>query len=128
MAEKDLIELDDKNWEEMVEKGAAVAVMFHSPLCPHCRAMMPIFSELAGKFKGRIAFGRIDVRNNPYAVNRYGITAVPTLTFFCAGRPVQQILGEVEAAVLRRITDDALKSGNQCASRSTPLTFNAGYV
>jgi len=129
MSEEDVIELTDRNWEEIVESAdLPVAVMFYDLNCPHCRAMMPYFLQLAGEFRGRVVFGRTNARNNPYAINRYGVMAVPTFKFFCGGRPVQDIVGQVDPGLLRRIVEDAFQYGQTCVSRSTPISFTAGYV
>lgn len=129
MGKKDLMELDDKNWEEVVENGALpVAVMFYDPQCPHCRAMMPYFEKYADEFGGKILFARIDVGKNPYLVSRYGIMATPTFKLFCGGRPVQEIVGAVYPPLLKRIAEDLLQHGKQCVSKSTPIDYNIGYV
>jgi thioredoxin-like negative regulator of GroEL len=129
MNEISLIELDDSNWEKMVEKeGKPIVVMFYSPSCPHCLAMMPYFQKYANEFKGKISFARIDVNRNPFTVSRYGVMATPTFKFFCAGRPVQEIVGEIYPTILKKITEDALEYGSSCASKSTPIDFNIGYV
>jgi thioredoxin 1 len=128
MSGRDLVELDDKNWEEVVEKGGHMAVMFYNPTCPHCKAMMPHFEKAAKEFLGRVTFGRINVRDNTYAVNRYGIVAVPTFVFFCGGRPVQQIVGEIDPSVLKKIIEDTVQFGDRCVSKSTPVNFTTGYV
>ena len=103
-------------------------VMFYSPSCPHCLAMMPYFEKYADEFEGKISFARIDVNRNPFAVSRYGIMATPTFKFFCSGRPVQEIVGEIYPTLLKKITEDALEYGSSCASKSTPIDFNLGYA
>jgi thioredoxin-like negative regulator of GroEL len=129
MDERSVIELDDSNWENLVEKeGKPMVVMFYSPTCPHCVAMMPHFEKYAAEFKGKISFAKINVNSNPYAVSRYGIMATPTFKFFCSGRPVQEIVGEIYPTILKKITEDALEYGSSCASRSTPIDFNIGYA
>jgi len=126
---KGVIELDDLHWEEIVEKGGKpIVVMFYSPFCPHCMAMMPHFEKYAEEFKDKIPFARIDVNNNPYSVNRYGVMATPTFKFFCGGRPVQEIVGEIYPSLLKKITEDALQYGSTCASKSTPIDYNLGYA
>ncbi len=126
---KKVIELDDLHWEEIVEKGGKpIVVMFYSPFCPHCMAMMPHFEKYAEEFMGKIPFARIDVNNNPYSVNRYGVMATPTFKFFCGGRPVQEIVGEIYPSLLKKITEDALQYGSARASKSTPIDYNIGYV
>jgi thioredoxin len=129
MAEKSIIELDDSNWEKLVEKeGNPIVVMFYSPTCPHSLAMMPYFEKYAEEFKGSISFARIDINMNPFAVSRYGVMATPTFKFFCSGRPVQEIVGEIYPTLLKKITEDALEYGSSCASKSTPIDFNIGYA
>lgn len=129
MNEKSVIELNDSTWEEVVEKGGKpMVVMFYSPVCPHCMAMMPYFEKYAEEFKDKILFARIDVNQNPFAVNRYGVMATPTFKFYCGGRPVQEIVGEIYPTLLKKITEDALQYGKQCASKSTPIDYNLGYA
>lgn len=129
MGSKYVIELDDLSWEEAVERsGRPLVVMFYSPSCPHCIAMMPYFERYAEEFRDKIPFARLDVNRNPYAVSRYGIMATPTFKFFCKGRPVQEIVGEIYPALLKRITEDVLQYGSECASRSTPIDLSIGYV
>jgi thioredoxin 1 len=129
MIEKLIIELDDSNWEHFVEKdGKPIVVMFYGVSCPHSLAMMPHFEKYAGDFKGKISFARIDVARNPFAVSRYGVMATPTFKFFCSGRPVQEIVGEIYPTLLKKITEDALEYGSLCASKSTPIDFNVGYA
>jgi thioredoxin 1 len=129
MGERSVIELDDMNWEKLVEKeGKPIVVMFYSLSCPHCLAMMPYFEKYADEFKGKIFFARIDVNKNTYAVGRYGVMATPTFKFFCSGRPVQEIVGEIYPSLLKKITEDALEYGSSCASKSTPIDFNLGYA
>jgi hypothetical protein len=48
MSEKSVIEIDDRIWQDVVEKrGGSIVVMFYSPSCPHCLAMMPYFERYA---------------------------------------------------------------------------------
>jgi|WetSurSiteA1Bulk_404760.scaffolds.fasta_scaffold60198_1 thioredoxin 1 len=104
MDERSVIELDDSNWENLVEKeGKPMVVMFYNPTCPHCMAMMPYFEKYAAEFKGKISFARINVNSNPYAVSRYGIMATPTFKFFRSGRPVQELWGRYILQFSRRL-------------------------
>ncbi len=129
MPELKIVELNDLTWEKVVEKeGKAMVVMFYSPLCPHCMAMMPYFERYADEFRERILFARIDVNKNPYAAERYGIMATPTFKFFCGGRPVLEIVGEIYPALFKKVTEEALEYGSTCASRSTLIDYNIGYA
>jgi thioredoxin 1 len=126
---EEIVELDDASWEATVERGEdLVLVMFYSPLCPHCMAMMPYFQKYAQEFRGKMVFARIDVNKNPYSVERYGVMATPTFKFFCGGRPVQEIVGEVYPTLLQKAVEDALRYGRECILKSTPIDYYAGYA
>lgn len=129
MSEKSIVELDDAHWEEFVEKNKLpVAVMFYNHQCEHCMAMMPHFEKYAKELKDKMAFARIDVDRNHYAVERYGVMATPTFKFFCGGRPVQEIVGTVYPTLIRTVAEDSLTHGKECVSKSTPIDFNIGYA
>ncbi len=96
LAKKNIVELDDRQWEEIVEKkGEPIVVMFYNQLCPFCALMMPHFEKYAEEFKEKITFARIDADKNPYSAEKYGIMSTPTFKFFCKGRHVQEIVGRV---------------------------------
>jgi thioredoxin 1 len=129
MSDRSVIELDDLNWEKSVEvAGKPIVVMFYSPSCQHCLAMMPYFEKYADDFKDKILFAKVDVNRNSFIASRYGVMATPTFKFFCSGRPVQEIVGEIYPSILKKITEDALEYGSSCASKSTPIDFNIGYA
>lgn len=129
MSETNIVELDDRQWEEIVEKkGMPIVVMFYDQLCPYCALMMPHFEKYAEEFKGKITFARIDTGKNPYSAERYGIMSTPTFKFFCAGRPVQEIVGQIYPTLLKKITEESLQHGKECALKSTPIDYYAGYA
>ncbi|HOT07168.1 MAG: Thioredoxin [Methanosaeta sp. PtaB.Bin039] len=128
-AELRVQQIDDSTWESLVERSESpVVVMFYSPTCPHCRAMQPHFRELADVFHGKIRFAQINVLDNAYTTNRYGIISTPTFKFFCSGRPVQELVGEVHPAILKRLIKDALDHGPSCAERSSLINYDMAYV
>jgi len=125
----EVIDVDDRSWEEVVERSdKPTLVMFHSPTCPHCRVMMPHFEEYAIEFKGKVKFVRINIVENSFMPERYGVMATPTFKFFCSGRPVLEMVGAAHPSLLKRMVEDGLSSGADCAGRSTPIDYNVGYV
>jgi thioredoxin-like negative regulator of GroEL len=89
--------------------------------------MMPHFENMQ-RVKGKITFARIDTGKNPYSTERYGIMSTPTFKFFCAGRPVQEIVGQIYPSLLKKITEESLRYGKECALKSTPIDYYAGYA
>lgn len=124
-----LAELTDLNWEWTVEKNSRpVAVMFYSPSCAFCHQMEPYFRNYAREYKDSIQFARIDIMTSPWTAERYGVRSTPTFKFFCGGKPVQEMVGAVYPALLKKMVDDVLLHGRECAKKSTTIDYeNTGY-
>ncbi len=125
----DVIDVTDRNWEEVVERSdKPTLAMFHSPTCPHCQVMMPRFEEYATEFKGKVKFVRINIMENSFTPERYGVMATPTFKFFCGGRPVRDLVGAVYPSLLKKMAEEGFSHGAECARNSTPIDYNVGYV
>jgi thioredoxin 1 len=124
-----LIELTDLNWEQTVEKAdRPVAVMFHSPTCAFCHQIEPYFRGYARDYKDTIRFARLNIMTSPWTAERYGIRSTPTFKFFCEGKPVQEIVGAVYPALLKKMVDEVLVHGSECARNSTAIDYDiTGY-
>ncbi|HTY52839.1 MAG TPA: thioredoxin domain-containing protein [Methanomicrobiales archaeon] len=124
-----VIEVDDRTFHVQVETSKIPAVvMFYSPTCVHCRAMMPFYAQYALEYKDKILFARIDVSVNLWTGERYGVKGTPTFKFICSGRPVTELVGAVYPAILKRTIDDVLVHGKECVTKSTEINYDVtGY-
>lgn len=117
-------ELSDKDWEEAVEKSEIpVIVMFHSPTCGHCKVMEPYFREFATEFTGQVKFYRLNVMANQWTGERYGVRATPTFKFFCNGKAVQDLVGAIYPALLKKRIEEVLIYGEECAEKSSFVNY-----
>jgi len=124
-----LIELTDLNWERTVEKSSRpVAVMFYSPTCAFCHQMEPYFRNYAREYNNSILFARLNIMSNLWTAERYGVRSTPTFKFFCDGKPVQEMVGAVYPSLLKKMVDDVLVHGRECAKNSTTIDYEiTGY-
>jgi len=124
-----VMEVTDATFEQQVEKAKLpVAVMFYSPTCSFCRMMEPYFAQFAGEYREKVAFVRVNVTANLFTGERYGVRSTPTFTFFCQGKPVQEMVGAVYPTLLKRRIDEVLLHGNECARNSTAIDYEiSGY-
>jgi len=125
----DILEATDRTWEGIVEKGKIpVAVMFYSPACVFCRQMDPYFREYAASYRGLVLFVRLNIMTNSWTPERYGVRSTPTFKFFCDGKPVQELVGAVYPAILKRTISDVLVHGKECVKNSTAIDYEiTGY-
>jgi thioredoxin-like negative regulator of GroEL len=129
VTEEPLVEVDDLIWEKTVEKGIKpVAVMFYSPACSFCHQIEPYFKKYAEEFKNSIVFARINIMANQWTAERYGVRSTPTFKFFCDGKAVQEMVGAVYPALLKKMIEDVLLHGSECAKNSTAIDYEiTGY-
>ena len=87
-------ELTNGEFESFVKNGFAL-VDFFAEWCMPCLMMSPVIEELAGKFRGKILFGKVNVDENPKISQKFHVTSVPTFILFKDGNPVKQFVGSM---------------------------------
>ncbi len=86
-----VVEINDKNIEELIKEGKALVDCYAS-WCGPCRMLAPIIDEISN-VKSDIKFYKLDVDNNPETSIKYGIMSIPTLLIFENGELKNQVVG-----------------------------------
>ncbi|MFP3224290.1 MAG: thioredoxin [Nitrososphaeria archaeon] len=100
--------LTDETFKDFILKNENVVVDCWAEWCYPCRVVSPIVDELAKKYRGKIAFGKLNVDENQITAMEYGIMSIPTLLIFKNGQLVDQIVGAlpkklIEVNILRAL-------------------------
>lgn len=90
-----LVELSEKNFDDIVASGKAVLVDFWASWCGPCQFMLPIFDKLAKRYGDKIVFARLNVDDNQSVAARYDVYAIPTFIVFQDGKAVDRAVGAV---------------------------------
>lgn len=93
---------DDSFENDVLNSDKPVLVDFWAEWCGPCRMVGPVVDELAGEFEGQAKIGKVDVDNNPKISSKYGIRSIPSLLIFKNGEVVDQIVGAVPKAQLKK--------------------------
>ena len=102
--------------------------MFYSPTCAFCHQMEPYFKSYAVEYRDSVVFVRINIMTNQWTAERYGVRSTPTFKFFCEGKPVQEMVGAIYPALLKKMVDEVLVHGKECAKNSTTINYDiTGY-
>jgi len=116
------IKIDGMNWKnEILNAEIPVVVEFFSATCPYCRQLTPIFQKLSREYIQKMKFGMVDTSKNSEIASGYGVMGVPTLKFFCAGRPIYEIVGLRSEAELKEELEKVLSIHAKCVFQSSPL-------
>ena len=122
MASEHVTEVTSDSWNEFVLKSdLPVAVEFYTPTCPYCRMLTSMFRQLSTEYSGRMIFATIDASANEEVASGYGIMGVPTLRFFCAGRPIYEMVGLRSEQELREEFERVLSVHKKCVTQSSPI-------
>lgn len=104
------VAVTDQDFETQVLKATMpVLVDFWAEWCAPCKMIAPMVEDLATEYDGKVNFVKMDVAANPETSVKFGIRSIPTLLLFKNGKPVDQVVGAVPKAVLKKRLENALK-------------------
>jgi thioredoxin-like negative regulator of GroEL len=123
-------EIEASDWSTTLKNQTKpLMIMFYNPLCPHCQSMDSPFSTHANTFKEKITFMKFNIQQNQQIPYFYGVHSVPTFIFFCHGKPITILTGEIHHSILKHTIEDGLLHGRQCADQRTEINYEfAGYI
>jgi thioredoxin 1 len=72
----------------------------------------PVIEELAKDYRGKIAFGKLNVDNNSSVATRYHIMSIPTLLIFKKGELIDQQVGAMPRTTLEPELTKYIETGS----------------
>lgn len=105
---KDMVNLDDSNYREVLRGEKPVLIDAHAPWCGPCKLLEPVVERAADKWKG-ISFIRYDVDSGNNAelkadllLQGVAISSLPALILFMDGKHVASksgLIGDLEMKI-----------------------------
>lgn len=103
-AEKSFVQdLDENNFDKIVNGDSPVLIKFCTPKCEHCRALKPIYKELARLLKcKKVVIAAVRADTHPALAKRFALNDFPRLLWFPEGRtqPQGEFQGNAKAEYL----------------------------
>jgi thioredoxin 1 len=92
--------LTSSNFGEAIKKYPFLVVDCWAEWCAPCLMVHPIIENLAKKYKGKIAFAKLNIDQNREIAERFSIMSIPTLLVFKEGQNVDSIIGAMPQEAL----------------------------
>jgi thioredoxin 1 len=89
------ITLTDATFLYELSRHPVMVVDFWAAWCGPCKMVAPVIEELADQYAGKVAFGKLNVDENPQVSQSFGVQSIPTILVFKNGRPVDGVVGAV---------------------------------
>jgi thioredoxin 1 len=83
----------NKQWAYAGDKPCVID--FYADWCGPCRQMAPIMKELAGEYKGKVIFYKINVDNEQELAAAFGVQSIPMILFIPKTGTPQASLGVI---------------------------------
>jgi len=85
--------LHDHDFWQTIQQTKVAIVDFYGEWCNPCKALAPIFAELAQDYEGKAYFAKIDIDRNRRTVGQFGVQSVPMVIVFKDGKPAGNLPG-----------------------------------
>jgi thioredoxin 1 len=105
MADNALILTEATFDTEIGKQKDVLMVDFWAEWCAPCRAIAPTLDELARESGGKVTLAKVNVDEHPALAARYGVRSIPTILFIKGGAVVDQVIGAVPKAQLKKKLD-----------------------
>ena len=106
MTDSSVLHLDDKTFDETFSTAEGVLMVdFWAEWCGPCRAVGPVLEDLARTSGGKVTLAKVNVDTYPALAARFGVRSIPTILFIKGGAVVDQVVGAVPKAQLKKKLD-----------------------
>ncbi len=108
-----IINMNAESYREYTQGDEPVLVEFAAPWCSYCKRLAPALEAVAEEYSNKLAFGAINIDDEPDLAKAEIIELVPTLLIYRKGKILGSIVAPDSKAELEAFIGKALDSENE---------------
>ena len=101
------INVNEKQFQELLKADKPVLVDFWAPWCGYCRRIAPAYERIAEEYAEDVAVVKVNIDDEPGLAQAYGIEVIPTLIFCKNGQAVDFVVAPQSKAAIEEFIENA---------------------
>lgn len=101
MSSEKIVHADSGSLKQRIASNEIVMVDFWADWCAPCKAMAPILDRLADEYPS-VLIVKVDAAAHEEVLEEYNVRSLPTLLLFRSGERVDQLVGKMPHALIKR--------------------------
>ena len=97
--------LNNKQFEELMKDDKPLLVDFWAPWCVYCRRIAPAYEKIAESWKDEVIVAKVNIDEEPQLAARERIEVIPTLVLYHKG----EALGSIVAPQSKAMIDEFIR-------------------
>lgn len=100
--------LNHKEFQDMMEQGKLVLVDFWAPWCSYCRRIGPAYDKVAAQYGKNLAVAKVNIDEEPLLAEKEQIEVIPTLVLYRDGQAIGSIVAPESKAMIEDFIQESL--------------------
>ena len=103
------INLNHKQFLNLVNDGKTVLVDYWAPWCGYCRRIGPAYEKIAEEYAGKLVVAKVNIDDEPLLAQHEKIEVIPTLVLYKNGKPVDFVIAPESKAAIEEFINEGIR-------------------
>ena len=100
--------MNQKQFHNMMEDGKVVLVDFWAPWCSYCRRIGPAYEKVAEQYGADMVVAKVNIDEEPQLAEMEMIEVIPTLVLYRNGKAIGSIVAPESKAMIDAFIQETL--------------------